>query len=206
MFDEVITTKERLREIVGTPSHRMAGKSIDHIDDICQRYIAASPYIVISTRGSDGLMDMSPKGDPAGFVHVIDEKTLVIPERLGNQRADTFENLLTNPEVGIIFLIPGFPYILRVSGKGKVVRDKSLQEMFVIKGKEPDLITAVTVEEAFVHCAKSIARSNIWKPENWLLFEDIPSYSVSTVAHAALTESVEEMQNMIDDDFNNRMY
>lgn len=102
----------------------MAGKCIDHIDDICRKYIASSPYIVLSTRGSDGLLDMSPKGDKAGFVHVIDEKTLVIPERLGNQRADTFENLLTNPEIGIIFLIPGFPYILRVSGGAQVVRDK----------------------------------------------------------------------------------
>lgn len=206
MFDEVIETKERLREIVGTPSHRMAGKSIDHLDDICRKYIAATPYIVISTRGSDGLLDMSPKGDPAGFVRVIDEKTLIIPERLGNKRADTFENLLINSEVGIIFLIPGFPYILRVSGKGQIVRDKSLQEMSVIKGKEPDLLTAITVEEAFVHCAKSIARSNIWTPEKWPSIDEIPPYSVSTVAHAALSESVKEMQNMIDDDFNNRMY
>jgi PPOX class probable FMN-dependent enzyme len=206
MFDEVITTKEKLREIVGTPSHRMSGKGIDHIDDICRKYIAASPYIVISTCGGDGLLDMSPKGDPAGFVHVINEKTLAIPERLGNKRADTFENLLINPEVGIIFLIPGFPYILRVSGKGQIVRDRSLQEMFIIKGKQPDLIIAITVEEAFVHCAKSIARSNIWKPENWPSIEEIPPYSVSTVAHAELTESAEEMQTMIDDDFNSRMY
>lgn len=206
MFDEVITTTERLREIVGTPSHRMAGKSIDHIDDISRKYIAASPYLVISTRGSDGLLDMSPKGDMAGFVHVIDEKTLVIPERLGNKRADTFENLMTNPEVGLIFLIPGFPYILRVSGKGQVVRDQALQKMFMIKGKEPDLATAITVDEAFVHCAKSIARSSIWKPESWSSNDDIPSYAVTTVAHAALVETVEEMQAMIDDDFNNRMY
>jgi PPOX class probable FMN-dependent enzyme len=206
MFDEVITTTKRLREIVGAPSHRMAGKSIDHIDDICRKYIAASPYLVISTRGSDGLLDMSPKGDIAGFVHVIDENTLVIPERLGNKRADTFENLMTKPEVGIKFLIPGFPYILRVSGKGQVVRDQSLQAMFVIKGKEPDLVTAITVEQAFVHCAKSIARSNIWKPESWPSIDDIPSYAVSTVAHAALSETVAEMQTMIDDDFNERMY
>lgn len=206
MFDEVITTRDRLREIVGTPSHRMAGKCIDHIDDICRRYIAASPYIVISTRGSDGLLDMSPKGDAAGFVHVIGDKMLAIPERLGNQRADTFDNLMTNPEIGIIFLIPGFPFILRVSGTGQVVRDESLQARFAIKGKEPDLITVVTVEEAFVHCAKSIARSNIWNPRKWPATDDIPSYAVSTVAHAALIESVEEMQAMIDDDFDNRMY
>ncbi|ASJ73911.1 MSMEG_1061 family FMN-dependent PPOX-type flavoprotein [Granulosicoccus antarcticus] len=206
MFDEVITTMQRLREIVGSPSHRMAGKGIDHLDDICRKYIASSPYIVISTRGSDGLLDMSPKGDKAGFVHVMDEKTLVIPERLGNQRADTFKSLMTNPEVGIIFLIPGFHYILRVSGVGQVVRDKSLQEMFAIKGKEPALLTAITVEEAFVHCAKSIARSNIWKPENWPAIDDIPSYAVSTVAHAALVETVEEMQTMIDDDYKNCMY
>jgi len=103
MFEEVITTQSRLREIVGMPSHRMGGKHIDHIDDICAKYIAASPYIVISTRGSDDLLDMSPKGDAAGFVRVLNEKVLAIPDRLGNKRADTFDNLLVNPEVGIIF-------------------------------------------------------------------------------------------------------
>lgn len=206
MFDEIITTKKRLREIVGTPSHRMAGKVIDHIDDICRKYIGAASYIVISSRGSDGLLDMSPKGDPAGFVHVINDKTLAIPERPGNKRADTFENLLVNPEVGIIFLIPGFPYILRVAGKVQIVRDKSLQQLFAINGKEPALITVVTVEEALVHCAKSIARSNLWNPEKWPLAEDVPSYAASTVVHAALSDTVEEMQARIDKDFNTQMY
>ena len=195
-----------MREIVGTPSHRMADKAINYIDDICKRYIAASPYIVISTRGSDGLMDMSPKGDPAGFVHVIDEKTLIIPERLGNKRADSFENLLVNSEVGIIFLIPGYSYILRVSGTGQIVRDAALQAQFAIRGKEPDLLLAVNVEDAFIHCAKSIARSNIWKPENWPDTSDVPSYAVSTVAHSELSDTVEEMQAGIDNDFNTRMY
>lgn len=206
MFDEIITTQDRLREIVGKPSHRMAGKAIDFIDEICRKYIAASPYVVVSTLGSDGLMDMSPKGDSAGFVHVANEKTLLIPERLGNKRADTFENLLVNSDIGIIFLIPGFNYILRVSGHGQVVRDVAMQKQFEINGKEPDLILAVTVEEAFVHCAKSIARSSIWKPENWPDAGDVPSYAVSTVEHAKLSDTVDEMQSFIDNDFETRMY
>jgi len=149
-------------------------------------------------------MDMSPKGDAVGFVRVLDEKLIAIPDRL--KRADTFENLLVNPEVGIIFLIPGFNYILGVSGKGQVVRDAELQEQFSVKGEQPNLILVVTVEEAFVHCAKSIARSNIWNLNNWPDTKGIQSYAAATVEHAKLAETIDEMQEMIDKDFDTRMY
>lgn len=206
MYDEVITSEDRLRQIVGSPSHRMGGKAIDHIDPICAKYIEASPYIVICTKGRDGLMDQSPKGDPAGFVQVLDNKRLVIPERPGNKRADSFSNLVVNPEIGIIFLIPGFDYILRVAGTAEVVRDKKLQAQCALQGKEPVLLTVVTVQEAFVHCAKSIARSKLWKCEEWPDSSDVPSYAISTVAHAEIAETVDEMQALIDDDFSSRMY
>ena len=103
-------------------------------------------------------------------------------------------------------MIPGFNYILRVSGKGQIVRDKKLQEKFAVKGKEPNLILVVTVEEAFVHCAKSIARSNIWKPDSWPDAKGVPSYAVSTVEHAKLSETIDEIQSKIDHDFDTRMY
>ena len=134
-FDEVITTRERLREIMGEPNHRVASKVIDHIDAVCKRFIAASPFVVIATKGGDGLIDQSPKGDPAGFVHVIDEKTLAIPDRLGNKRIDTFENILVHPEVGLIFLIPGYGYTLRVSGVAEIVCDRTLQTRLTVKGR-----------------------------------------------------------------------
>jgi hypothetical protein len=103
-FEEVITSRERLRELNKHPSHLVSNKAIDHLDDICRRFIAACPFLVIASRGRDRRLDLSPKGDPAGFVAVLDDKTLAIPDRLGNNRLDTFENLLVNPEVGLIFI------------------------------------------------------------------------------------------------------
>ena len=205
-FEEIVTTRERMREIIGEPNHRVTGKVIDHIDEVCRRFIAASPYVVIATKGANGLLDVSPKGDPAGFVRVLDEKTLVVPDRLGNKRVDSFENLLVNPQVGMIFLIPGYTYTLRVSGTGRIARDLALQKELSVNGKVPNLILAVAVEEAFMHCAKSMARSGIWKPDAWPDTSDVPSLAEAMVAHGKLAEAASEMQSIIDQDFEKRMY
>jgi uncharacterized protein len=121
-FEEVVTTRERLRELNKLPSHRVSNKAIDHIDEICRRFIEACPFVMVASRGADGRLDLSPKGDPPGFVAVLDEKTIAIPDRLGNNRLDTFENLLIHPEVGLFFIIPGNGDTLRVSGKGHCSR------------------------------------------------------------------------------------
>ena len=205
-FEEVIASRARLREIMGEAGPRVTAKVIDHIDDVCRRFIAASPFVVVATRGADGLLDLSPKGDPVGFVDVIDEKTLAIPDRLGNKRIDSFENLLVNPEVGLIFLIPGYGFTLRVAGKGRIVRDTALQERLAVNGKPANLILAVTVQEAFMHCAKSMARSGIWRPDAWPETADVPTLAEAMVTHGKLSESRGEMQSIIDSDFENRMY
>ncbi len=205
-FDEVIADQERLREIIGEPSHRILGKVIDHIDEICAKYIAACPYIIVATRGADGLLDQSPKGDPAGFVHVRDPKTIIVPDRFGNKRVDSFENLLVHPEVALFFIIPDHTFTLRVSGKGRIVRDQALQKLLAVDGREPNLLMAVTVEEAFLHCAKSIARANLWKPEKWPDTSEVPSLAEGMVAHGKLSDSVREMQVIIDKDYQTRMY
>lgn len=204
-FDEVIESRDRLREIIGEASERVLDKHIDHIDDICAKYIAASPYMIMATRGKDGLLDQSPKGDPAGFVKVLDSKTLVIPDRLGNRRIDSFENLMNYPEIALFFMIPGHEITLRVSGRAKLVLDKALQEEMAVNGKQPNLLVAMTVDEAFLHCAKSIARGNIWKPENWPDTSEVPSLAEGMVAHAKLP-NVQKMQEIIDHDFETRMY
>lgn len=205
-FDEVISDRTRLREIIGEPSHRILGKVIDHIDAICARYIAACPYILVSTQGADGRLDQSPKGDPPGFVHILDPKTLVIPDRPGNKRVDSFENLLVNPQIALFFLIPGHMFTLRVSGKATIVRDAALQARMAVDGKEPHLLTVVTVEEAFLHCAKSIARAKLWKPDDWPDNSEIPGLAEGMVAHGKLAESIGEMQTIIDTDYETRMY
>jgi PPOX class probable FMN-dependent enzyme len=205
-FEEVIRTHERLRELFKTPSHMVSNKAIDRIDHICRRFIAASPFVMVATRGADGRLDLSPKGDPAGFVLVLDEKTLAIPDRLGNHRLDTFENLLVNPEVGLFFLIPGNGDTLRVSGKCQIVRDSDLQSRMAVNGKVPLVALVVSVEEAFMHCPKCVVRSKLWKPEDWPDRTDAPTLAEAMVAHAALSESVQEMQDIIDEDGAKRMY
>lgn len=206
IYDEVVGSQERLREIVGGPAPAIVSKVIDHIDDVCARYIAASPFCVIATRGADGLLDQSPKGDPAGFVKVQDRKTLVIPDRFGNKRVDSFENLLVNPDLSIIFLIPGFGYTLRVSGTAQIVRDAGLADELSVNGKAPSLLLVMTVEEAYMHCAKAMARSKIWDQNGWPDLTDVPSLAEAMVTHGALTRTTQEQQAVIDNDFETRMY
>jgi len=188
-FEEVITTRERLRELNKLPSHRAGNKAIDHIDDICRRFIAACPFVMVASRGVDGRLDLSPKGDPPGFVAVLDERMLAIPDRLGNNRLDTFENLLIHPEVGLFFIIPGNGDTLRVSGRGQIVRDSTLQSRLAVNGKAPNLILVVTVEEAFMHCPKCIVRAKLWKQEQWPDRTNVPTLAEAMVVHAALSDS-----------------
>src|SRR5581483_10156303 len=142
-FEEIVTSRTRLRELYRMPSLRVSNKAIDHVDDMCRRFIAASPFVVVTTRGADGRLDLSPKGDPAGFIAVLDKRTLAIPDRLGNNRLDTFENLIANPEVGLLFLIPGNGDTLRISGTGHIVRDQALQQRLAVNGKQPDTVLVV---------------------------------------------------------------
>jgi len=205
-FDEVITTRERLRELHGQPGPASSNKVISHIDDICRRFIAACPFVMVATRGADGRLDLSPKGDPAGFVAILDEKTLAIPDRLGNNRLDTFENLLAYPEIGLFFIIPGNNDTLRVSGRGRMVRDDGLQSRLAVNGKAPNLVLVVSVEEAFMHCPKCMVRGKMWKPEAWPDRSDVPTLAEGFVAHAALARSVADMQAIIDNDGATRLY
>lgn len=198
-FEEVITTRQRLRELSRQPSQRASNKIIDHVDDICRRFIAACPFVMVASRGADGRIDVSPKGDPPGFVAVLDEKTLAIPDRLGNHRLDTFENLLSYPDVALFFLIPGNGDTLRVSGTGRIVRHSSLQARLAVNGKDPNLVLIVTVEEAFMHCPKCMVRSRLWSPGHWPNRSNVPSLAEAIVAHAKPSETVTEVQAIIDD-------
>jgi uncharacterized protein len=202
---ETIATHERLRELSKQPSSRANNKIIDHIDEICRRFIAACPFVLVASRGADGRIDVSPKGDPPGFVAVLDEKTLAIPDRPGNHRLDTFENLLTHPEIGLLFLIPGNGDTLRISGKGKIVRDSPLQAKLAVEGKAPNLVLIVTVEEAFMHCPKCVVRSGLWVPERWPDRSRVPTLAEAIVTHAKPAETIDDVQAIIDDS-NARLY
>lgn len=198
-FDKVIETMQQLRSLTRQPSERARSKAIDHVDEICRRFIAASPFVIVASRGADGRLDVSPKGDPAGFVQVLDDKTLAIPDRPGNHRLDTFENVLSHPEVGLIFLIPGNGDTLRVSGRAKLVRDRKLQARLAVQGKHPELVLIVSVEQAFLHCPKCIVRAQLWSPEHWPDRTMVPTLAEAIVAHARPAESAADVRAFIDE-------
>lgn len=205
-FSEVVSTEEDLRAIMGHPGHRVLAKTITSLDAHCRTFIAQSPFMLIATADAQGNMDISPKGDPPGFVLPLDDKTLAIPDRPGNRRADTFSNIIQNPKVGLFFLIPGKQETLRVSGRGRLVRDVWLRERLAAHGKTPDLALVVTVEEAFFHCAKCIIRSDLWQPAAWPDLAGLPSLAEVMVDHGKLADSVAEMQLLIDDNVRDELY
>ena len=200
-FEEIITTWERLCELNKLTTQKVTNNAIDHIDEICRRFIAASSFVMVASRGPDGRLDISPKGDPAGFVAVLDEKTLAIPDRPGNNRLDTFENLLAHPEVALFFMIAGHEHTLRVGGKGLLVRDSSLQSRFKAHGRAPNVVLVVSVEEAFMHCPKCMVRSSLWDYGLWPVEADVSTFAESKLVHGALSKKrAPEMPALIDDD------
>jgi len=159
----------------------------------------AAAWPRLTSRGTDGRLDVLPKGDPAGFVQVLDEKTLAIPDRPGNNRLDTFENVLADPQIGLIFLIPGNGDTLRISGRARLVRDRALQARLAVNGKEPQLILVVAVEQAFMHCPKCIVRSRFWSPEHWPDRATIPTLAEAIMAHARPAESASDVRAFIEE-------
>jgi PPOX class probable FMN-dependent enzyme len=205
-FEQTIKSEEELRSILGHPGRRAVEKVIDHIDEHCASLIAHSPFLVVASADADGNIDVSPKGDPAGFVQVLDEHTLVIPDRLGNRRGDTFSNILENPKVGLYFLAPGYRETLRVSGTAQIVRDSKLLDSMAVKGKSPDLALVITVEKALFHCAKCIIRSGLWEHESWSDVSEIPALGTILADHARLSDPVAAVQASIDDAYENNVY
>jgi len=205
-FSDVITSVAALEAVLGRPNERVAHKTIDTLDIHCRRFIARCPFVLVASFDARGAIDVSPKGDPPGFVQVLDDKTLAIPERPGNRRADTFRNLLQNPRVGLLFLIPGKRETLRVGGTAQIVRDTGLRESMAVGGRVPDLALAVSVQEAFFHCSKCMIRSHLWEPEAWPALDGLPSLAEAARSHARLPNSVEELQGLVDIDEQTRLY
>ena len=205
-FREIIKTEEDLRAVMGNPSALVTRKELSQLDSHAREFIGRSPFLLIGTSGADGRIDMSPKGDPPGFVKVLDDKTIAIPDRLGNRRADTFSNLVVNPQIGLIFLIPGKRETLRVSGRAIIVRDLSVRETMAVSGKAPEFALIVEVNQMFFHCAKCMIRSSLWDPNCWPTLSGLPSLAETMVSAGKLEQSVQEMQKIVDNDAANRLY
>lgn len=205
-FKEIIKTEEELREILGYPSEIVTRKTIDYMDEICRNFIENSPFITIATSDAEGNLDVSPKGDPAGFVKILNDKLLAIPDRPGNKKADTFTNILQNPNVGLIFFIPGLKETLRVNGKAKIVTDKKVLELLTCDGKLPSFAIIVEVKEAFMHCAKCMIRSKLWMDVDETKQRPIPSLAKSLVEHGKLDISHQALDEMIKNDEKTNLY
>jgi uncharacterized protein len=162
----VIETESALRDVIGTPSALVAGKIADRLNDIFREYIERSPFVCVATASPDGALDVSPRGDPAGFVRILDERTLLIPERPGNKIADTLTNVIATGRIALLFLVPGVGDTFRVNGSARITDDPDLLEQSTVKGQTPKLGVVVTVEEAYTQCSKALVRSDLWNPEN----------------------------------------
>jgi uncharacterized protein len=174
MADEhAITTLEQLRELYPPPKERSVRKELDHLDTHCRDFIALSPFVLVASANGAGACDVSPKGGPPGFVRVLDDHRLVIPDATGNRRLDGLQNMIENPHVGLVFLMPGMGETLRVNGTVELTRDPELLEGLETVGKPPVLALVVTAEQVYLHCAKCVIRSKLWKPETWP--ESLPS-------------------------------
>ena len=164
-FGEVITSEAELRKIVGPANRWFTSRMLDRLDGRCRSFVAASPFVVVGSANPLGMVDLSPKGDRAGFVRSLDDATLAIPDRRGNRRVDTFHNVLQNPGVGLIFFVPGQRETLRVTGRALLVRDHAIRSSMMDDGRLPELAMIVSVERAFFHCGKCITRSKLWNFE-----------------------------------------
>jgi PPOX class probable FMN-dependent enzyme len=201
-----IKTASEVKAILGPDFPSQVAKVIDHIDQHCRAWIERCPFIVISSISASGSMDTSPKGDPPGFVKVLDKHTLAIPDRLGNHRGDTFYNVLENPSVGIIFIVPRRKEVVRVSGVAEIAKDPDLLQTMVVNGKVPDLALIVRVKEAFFHCGKSMIRSGMWEPDKWGPIDGLPSYAQALKSHGQLPNELADLEERVAHNEAKRLY
>jgi PPOX class probable FMN-dependent enzyme len=171
----VLRTEAELRELVREPAKVIAEKAIDHVDAESARFIAASPFFLLATTAADGTCDVSPRGDPAGSVLVLDGATLAFGDRKGNRRLDSLRNILQNPHVGMLFVVPGVGETVRVNGTARVVADTDYLPRLTVRGVTPDIAVEIHVEELFLHCSKAFARSALWDPASWPAKGTVPS-------------------------------
>jgi PPOX class probable FMN-dependent enzyme len=162
-----IASEAELRELLGTPAPRVMTKERSSLHELHRQWLAASPLCLVATSAADGSCDVSPKGDPPGFAMVLDDRTIALPERAGNRRADGFRNVLTNAHVGLLFLVPGRGDTLRINGRARLVAGAPFFDEMAVRGSRPLLAMVVDVEQVFFHCAKAFLRSQLWDHATW---------------------------------------
>ncbi len=193
MGSRTITSEDDLREVIGAPAEVVVSKLADRLNHLTRQFVERSPFVCIATGRPDGGLDVSPRGDPAGFVRILDERTLLLPDRPGNRLADTLTNLLVDSRVALIFVIPGVGDTFRVNGRGRIVEDEELLAESTVDGKPPKLGILVEIEEAYTQCSKALIRSDLWNPERHIDRSELPS-------------SGEILRSLNDPDFDAELY
>jgi len=171
----MISAEDTLRTTLGEPSEVVKAKVSDRLNPLTRRFVERSPFLCLATSAADGSCDVSPRGDPAGFVKVLDERTLLLPDRPGNRLADSFRNVLENPHVALLFVIPGISDTFRVNGRASIVEDPELLAPCAVEGKVPKLGLLIEVDEAYTHCPKAFLRAQLWDPDRYADRSELPS-------------------------------
>ena len=204
--DDIIADRDALRRLVPEPSELVATKVIDHIDDLCRRFIAASPLAILATRRADGGIDRTPRGDPPGFLHVLGPRLLALPDRPGNNRMDAFENVLDDPAVGLLVMIPGVGDTLRIGGRATLVRDADLSDRLAVNGRPAGLVLLIEVTRVLCHCPKAFIRSRAWHPDHWPDTSNVPTLAQMLEAHVATGHSETDLDTIIHRSNTERLY
>ena len=200
-----ISSEAELRELLGEPTGRAVTKERARLHQRDREWLAASPFCLLATSDADGNCDVSPKGDPPGFTYVIDDATIAIPDRPGNRRADGFRNVLRNPHVGTIFLIPGRKETLRINGRARLLREAPFFDAMLVKGHRPRLALVIDIDQIFFHCPKSLMRSALWQPETWQP-DVLPSHAAIVKSVQETPETVEELQHYYGPSYADKLY
>lgn len=201
-----VQSEDEIRAVIDGIQPVQSAKVLDHIDELIAAWIARSPFLVMSTVDKAGRVDTAPKGDPAGFVKVVDRHTLAVPDRPGNHRFDSFRNILQTGRIGLMFLVPNRNEVVRVNGSAQVVRDLPLRKRMAIKGRVPDFAILVRVEEAFYHCGKAVIRSGLWSPDTAAATDGLPTYAAALKAHSGLDTSYDDIAARLKHNDENRLY
>ena len=180
----LIANEVDLRQRYPKPMSRASDKVLNHLDFHCQSILALSPFCILSSQGPEGA-DISPRGDPPGFLRVLDDRHILLPDRIGNNRLDNLVNILNHPEVGLLVLVPGMNETLRVNGCAKITDDTRLLEDSAVRGKAPNIGLLIAVKEAFLHCPKAFVRSGLWDPSRFIDRSSLPSYTAMLTDHVA---------------------
>ena len=195
-----------LRRRMGEPIPHVATKERPSLDKHCRHFISLSPFLCLGTMNADGRADVSPRGDPPGFVTVLDEQTVLIPDRPGNRRVDSMQNILTNPSVGLLFLVPGVEETLRLNGRATIVEDPALLAVMAVNGKAPKLAIRVEIEEVFFHCAKALMRSRLWDSDSRIERGDFPRYGEIIRDQRMPDEDADEIEAHLQERYKTELY